>query len=200
MTQTVLGNPLEDVWWNSSSSSSETIEKYRSHIHDIMLNTQLDVENFVSSFTTHKKIVTEGTSTSENIRPLYYVKFPRSFSFSSPNSSSNMLGTVEEYYNKVEVQLNLLSASDEADDDGVEQGAIDSALVLVEQLKRHNLAPPALSWHGGDAVVMLWALGDTTYAITVTDGEIGYVVRRNRKAIRMADSIKLDTFKLADLR
>jgi hypothetical protein len=47
---------------------------------------------------------------------------------------------------------------------------------------------------------MLWSAEDTTFAITVTDDEWGYVARRAGKQLRIADSIKLDRLALPDLR
>jgi hypothetical protein len=199
MNQNILDAELAESWWSNSSAKGGVLEKYRNHLHDVILNAQVDFENFAGNFATHKKIVAESASNAESARPLIYIKMPNVHTFSSVNSSGNLLGSVSEYYEKIEGQLQKLNETDD-EDEAVEKGAISSALALVDQLKQHNLAPPALSWHGGDAVVMLWALGDTTYAITVTEGEVGYVVRRNRKAIRMADSIKLGAFKLADLR
>jgi hypothetical protein len=199
MNQNILDAELSESWWNNSSAKSGVLEKYRNHLHDVVLNAQVDFENFVGNFATHKKILAESASNAEISRPLIYIKMPNSYAFSSVNSSGNILSSVSDYYEKIEGQLQKLTETED-EDEVVEKGAVNSALTLVDQLKQHNLAPPALSWHGGDAVVMLWALGDTTYAITVTEGEVGYVVRRNRKAIRMADSIKLGAFKLADLR
>ena len=199
MNQNILDAELAESWWSNNSAKGGVLEKCRNHLHDVVLSTQVDFENFVGTFSTHKKIVAESASGAESARLLIYIKMPNVYTFSTINSSGNVLGLVGEYYEKIEGQLQKLSETDD-EEEAVEKGAVNSALALVDQLKQHNLAPPALSWHGGDAVVMLWALGDTTYAITVTDGEVGYVVRRNRKAIRMADSIKLGTFKLADLR
>lgn len=105
---------------------------------------------------------------------------------------------VREHYDRISRQIASL-VSDEADAI-VEAGAVNSALNVLRQLRQNSYAPPEISWHSGDAVVMLWKLGDTTYAMTITDGELGYVVRRNRKSIRMDDSISLTSFRLEDLR
>jgi len=80
-----------------------------------------------------------------------------------------------------------------------EIGAAETARKLLHELQAAKLPPPEITWHGGDAVVMLWALKHTTYAITVTDGEFGYVVRRDRKAIKMVDSIAIGQFNVAQL-
>jgi len=142
-------------------------------------------------------MILDSSSGNENIRPLYMVRTPQITGSLSVNSSANLISTARKYYSAIEQQLNEL-AQDE--DEGIEKGAVDTALVVLNRLISKNLAPPALSWHGGDAVVMIWALGDTTYAITITDGEIGYVVRRKREAVDMGDSISLNKFILSDLR
>jgi hypothetical protein len=120
-------------------------------------------------------------------------------SASASSASSNITASAAAYYDRIQEQLDSLLAANE-EEEIVEKGAAKSALTIVNQLRELRLAPPELSWHGGDAVVMLWALGDTTYAITVTDGELGYVVRQNRKPIRIADSISINAFRLEDLR
>jgi hypothetical protein len=76
-------------------------------------------------------------------------------------------------------------------DPPVEKGAITSADEVLKALVHFNFQPPQLSWHGGDAIVMLWKLGQTSYALTVTDGEIGFVVRAEQKLLRKKDSIPL---------
>ncbi|SFO18890.1 hypothetical protein SAMN05428984_2621 [Sphingomonas sp. OK281] len=78
----------------------------------------------------------------------------------------------------------------------MEEAAIDTAEAILSNLKRANYTPPEVSWHGGDAVVMLWTAKDMTFAITVTDGEWGYVARRAGKQIREDDSLKVERFAL----
>ncbi|MEG8054679.1 hypothetical protein QP185_18320 [Sphingomonas aerolata] len=82
----------------------------------------------------------------------------------------------------------------------MEDAAIDTAQEILNALQRSNYAPPELSWHGGDAVVMLWSVGDMTYAITVTDGEWEYVARRGHRQLRIEDSLKVDRFAIGDMR
>lgn len=118
---------------------------------------------------------------------------------SAASSSSNATVLAAEHYERINSQLTELVEADD-NEAPVEKGAVASALTLINKLKDHRLAPPAISWHGGDAIVMLWALGSATYAITVTEGELGYVVRENRKAIRKGDSISINAFRLEDLR
>ncbi|MGQ2940284.1 MULTISPECIES: hypothetical protein [Sphingomonadaceae] len=155
-------------------------------------------DKFIRNSFVHRKIILQFVDITESIEVLLDNKFSDDLS-PSLNSSSSIISMASEFYCRIETQLeSMLQAS--PDDIEVEHGAISTAITLVDQLKQFNIAPPALSWHGGDAVVMLWALGSTTYAITVTEGEIGYVVRRDRKAVRMEHSIQLESFKLADLR
>lgn len=189
---------LDVVGDGNASIPTGVVTKVYAHSVEYQPDAQIDIENLVGNFLTHKRMISASASAIETASPVYYIMYPKFENELNYSSSKSLLSSVSDYYINIENQLSLLAAPDS--DEIVEKGAVESALALVTQLKSHNLAPPALSWHGGDAVVMLWALGDTTYAITVTEGELGYVVRRNRKPIRMADSIKLDTFKLADLR
>ncbi|MNU02446.1 hypothetical protein D3C72_2461560 [compost metagenome] len=53
---------------------------------------------------------------------------------------------------------------------------------------------------GSEAIVMLWMLGNTKYALTITDGEVGYVVRADGKTVRRDHDIpidQLDTLRLS---
>jgi hypothetical protein len=154
---------------------------------------------FSSDLALHREMVHNSVAPLDAI-PLVYVRTPMVRERPSHNSSqSNITAAALAHYDNVERSLQQLG-QDSDEERRVEKGAVSSALSVVAELRRNDIAPPELSWHGGDAVVMLWALGDTTCAITVTDGEVGYVVRRNRRAIKMADSFALTTFKLEDLR
>jgi hypothetical protein len=112
-----------------------------------------------------------------------------------------MLATADTFYRRAEEQLGALRGqTDEDGDELVESGALDTASEILSQLRTLDYAPPELSWHGGDAVVMLWAAEDTTFAITVTDDEWGYVLRRSGQQLRIADSLKFNRLALQDLR
>jgi hypothetical protein len=137
-----------------------------------------------------------GTTSSIELRPVCFVRFEREEFPASANSSASFGEIIDGRYEELRNKLNTLRQRTE-EGPLVEEGAVNSALQVIDALRVHQTAPPEISWHGGDAVVMLWAIGDTTYAITVTDGELGYVVRRNRKSIKMVDSIDLNTFRLS---
>jgi hypothetical protein len=103
------------------------------------------------------------------------------------------------YYREIENHLQQLE-KDDGDHVPVERGAIGTAIRVLNELERHNYAPPMVTSSGPEAVVMLWALGGTTYAITITDGELGYVVRRDKKRIKLVDSINIEKFKLLEFK
>jgi hypothetical protein len=129
--------------------------------------------------------------------PLYYVRSPMPAIYAADSSSQNVRSMFADDYQKVERQLDkLLNAA--GDERVVEEGAVRSAMTVLKHLKYRQYAPPKLTWHGGDAVVMLWALASTVYAFTVTDGEIGYVVRRGQHAVAMDDSISINALSLAN--
>lgn len=183
-------------WLSSNSVAMPGGLVYRA-IAGAGTNEPFNVSNFAGSFVAHKAMMAATGADAPEAKLMYYMYVPEAAP--TANSARSIKALSSEYYRKIERQLAHLSDNPD-EDDSVEQGAIDTALAVVRQLEGHELAPPALSWHGGDAVVMLWALGDTTYAITVTDGELGYVVRRNRKSIRSVHSVQLKSFKLMDLR
>ena len=160
------------------------------------------VSRFRADIKTHHHLLDMSSNWTDETTPLYYMRVPAR-SRRHVENSSNLVSISERltYFEQVENQLNELVGEEDASGDCVvEQGAIDTALVVVRELKNHNYAPPEITWHGGDAVVMLWGLGETTYAVTVTEGEVGYVVRRNKKAIKTVDSLSVDRFRLEDLR
>jgi hypothetical protein len=119
----------------------------------------------------------------------------------TPNSSfATFNPLVEKYYDAIEHHLNDILTCQADEYAQVEAGAVKTALIVLGELRHRHFAPPEVTSHGSDAVVMLWALGDTTYAITATDGEVGYVVRKNRKRFKVVHSIQIDKFKALELK
>ena len=47
---------------------------------------------------------------------------------------------------------------------------------------------------------MLWVLGGTKYALTITDGEVGYVVRADGVTLRRDHDIKIESFQTLRLK
>jgi hypothetical protein len=192
MKSTVGSNDLREMLYNNSSLLPEISKTFQGEFYAPLSGPVIDVVSVGPVFETHKALALSNTS-AETVQPLYYVRFQAYRSGESSNSSANVSESIRGYYGNVEEKLIQWSlAKDE--DRPVEEGAVRTALFVVEQLKNMGLFPPEMTWSGGDAVVMLWSMGDTTYAITVTDGEFGYVVRRNHKAIKMVDSISVETF------
>ncbi|WP_156963691.1 hypothetical protein [Muricoccus aerilatus] len=158
--------------------------------------------SIVSNMQTHRIMLLRSASAELTPRPLLYIGMNSSQPSSLPtvalrNSSGSLSSTTLDYYSRVDEQLISLASTDE--DEPIEQGAIDTARSLLADAKQLQLAPPELSWHGGDAVVMIWSLQDTTCALTVTDGHVGFVVRRDRKTIRKSNSLALHSFKLLEM-
>lgn len=135
-------------------------------------------------------------------RIMYHIRASTVSTQPSGNSTEAKVSPYSaDYYSQLAERLTGLKS--ETDDDGdrvVEAGAIETAIDLVQRLQNKGYSPPKVTWHGGDAVVMMWALGDTTYAITATDGQMGYVVRRQKQTLRIVDSISPLQFRLEDLR
>lgn len=137
-----------------------------------------------SDYKLHARLLQENSSGSSVFSPILYCRI-------SENSSSGVSAGALERYAHLEEQL--LQLAHEPDSDGVAEGAVQSARSVSKALLSFGYPPPELTWHGGDAVVMLWAVGDTTYAITITEGEMGYVVRRDRRTIKSDDSLPVES-------
>lgn len=116
----------------------------------------------------------------------------------SNNSSYYLPDEILAGYDQISIQLDILTSMPQGES-SVEVAAVESAKIIVRQLKFFGYPPPELAVHGNDAVVMLWSLDDTTFAMTITDGELGYVVRRKRKALKMRDSIQINAYTLSQL-
>ena len=130
--------------------------------------------------------------------PLVYIRSDLD-GMASENSTNAAPIAPAGFYREIESHL-LELQKDDGSHQPVEAGAIDTAVLVLKELERNDFAPPMITAQGSEAVVMLWSLGGTTYAITITDGELGYVVRRNKKRIKLVDSIKVETFKLLDIK
>lgn len=132
-------------------------------------------------------------ATSEGSNLNHWVAYSRGLNtarHSWPSESSSVgLGwfAVQEYGRLFEKLADFGPQGSRADT--VEAGAVKTASKLLGELKSANVYPPLLSWHGGDAIVLIWTLGQKTEAVTVTDEEIGYVLRENMKNIKLLDSV-----------
>jgi len=199
---TVYSRPIVDtgspVWGALSSGSALDAHMLRNSTSNRRI---YDVDIITSDYRLHKSMLTKSGTSSEIAQPYCYVRVSGAPSQTTPNSAFSMLSLADTYYAKAAHQLSdLRDATDDFGDELMEDAAIDTAQEILNALQRSNYAPPELSWHGGDAVVMLWAVGDMTYAITVTDGEWGYVARRGHRQLRIEDSLKVDRFAIGDMR
>jgi len=128
------------------------------------------------------------TASASEFEPLLFIKTrpqPRQTAGSSLKKGGEAF---RKKYTELAGQLKELETK-ERNDELVEAGAVHTAAIVIEEFSRRDLAPPELSWIGSEAIIMLWILGETKYALTVTDGELGYVVRAKGKTLRTAHSI-----------
>ncbi|WP_232494896.1 hypothetical protein [Novosphingobium kaempferiae] len=156
---------------------------------------------FFSDVTVHGNMLDKAEPITRPTFPIYYVRTAASAPpalASSVDTPINLLA--EQYYNQVQNHLVDLRDLSDTEDEVVERGAINTALTVLDKLHERHVAPPEITHHGGDAVVMLWALGSATYAITITEGEVGWVVQRDRRQISSKDSVRIENFRLMDLR
>ena len=117
----------------------------------------------------------------------------------APDSSSRAQALIaQDRYNQITDQLS--SFEQEAIDEGtLDRGAIATATQIVEVLRKQEIAPPELAWVGDEAIAMLWVLESTRYALTVTDKEFGYVVRRDRQTVKRRSNLKVEAFSITHL-
>ncbi|WP_206240388.1 hypothetical protein [Novosphingobium terrae] len=198
MTEIIIpnnANLIKPTVYSTVIDSAKSDRLFRTSWNSALSN------RFMNDITVHGDMLDQVTPSNRPTFPIYYVRT----STDAPPAASSSLDTpinllAEQYYQKVQSQLFELRELSDTDNEVVERGAVDTALNVLEQLHEHHLAPPEISHHGGDAVVMLWALGSSTYAITITEGEVGWVVRRDRREISSKDSIKVENFQLLDSR
>lgn len=129
--------------------------------------------------------------------PLFFIKTRPAAPRSAGTSQGVGAEAAKQKYEQLALQLEELRV---VGDDIVEQGAVETASAVLRQFSKTSLAPPEISWMGSEAIVMLWMLGSTKYALTITDGEVGYVVRADGKTLRRNHGIaleKLDTLRLS---
>lgn len=163
--------------------------------------TNTTARRFLNEVTVHGEMLDGSAQLPRPSLPSYYVRIAANAppaAASSIDSPINLLA--EAYYDRVQSQLTELRELSGTEDEVVERGAVDTALDVLGTLHQHHLAPPEITHHGGDAVVMLWVLGTSTYAITVTEGEVGWVIRRDQRQIASRDSVSVESFRLLDMR
>jgi hypothetical protein len=133
--------------------------------------------------------------------PVFYTRVIADSGFASSGSSDQRVAvSAAAYYEDIDKKLDALAARAGDPDAPVEIGAVETSRQIINQIRRTELAPPAISWIGGEAVVMLWEFNSIAWAITVTEGEVGYVIRRDRKLSKMRDSIRVQDFKLLEMK
>ncbi|MGY4281490.1 hypothetical protein ACVWXO_000710 [Bradyrhizobium sp. LM2.7] len=189
-----LHSPL--VWVSSSAVGAPPI-----HRHFGMGNasrwSDTAWKKFAFDHGTHKMLV-GSIDSSETAFPMLYCRFEAASTDASLlNSAASATAVNDVIYAEIEAQLETMRAA--KDDAPFEEGAIDTALGVLHEIQKHDLIPPLVTAQGDDAVVMLWSIRNATYAITITDGELGYIVRQHRRQLKKQDSIKVEKFSLPAL-
>lgn len=148
----------------------------------------------------HRIIEKSGIDNINNWK-IQYVKYTSESAYNISSSSGDSLRFfTEKYYESIAQKLSEIECIENSAEAPVDVGAIRSAKRLLTTLKQSNLAPPGIAFQGGEAVVLMWAFNSIAWAITVTDGECGYVIRRDRKLLKMRDSIKIEKFNLIEMK
>lgn len=185
---------LPFVWVSSSAVSAPPINQHFGRGNASRWDDRA-WERFTADHATHHRLIKSSIDSSESAAPLFYYRMS---SFDDPpavtmNSTTRSLNAP--LYAQIEGQLESLRHGDLQ----IEAGAIDTALIVLHELQSTDIIPPLLVPQGDDAVVMLWSIRNATYAITITDGELGYIVRQQRQELKKRDSIKIEKFSLPAL-
>ena len=155
---------------------------------------------FFDDFSTHAKILRSSGDT-EEYTPLIYGN--DSFYVVLKNvGRTEDAARIRSFmdYEDLDRQLGgLVAATDPDGEPLIEAGAISTARTVLQYLQTTPVAAPRLTTTGGDAVVMLWAHAGTTCAVTITDNEIGYVIRKDLQTLKKEDSISVQKFDLLRL-
>ena len=101
-----------------------------------------------------------------------------------------------ERYTDIKQELSHLISAAAEGNPIIEIGAIDTAQIVLNYLMDNHFPPPQVTSMGADAIVMLWTSSDATAAVTITDGELGHIIRRARKTIKRKSNIKPGEFDL----
>lgn len=134
---------------------------------------------------------------SEIYEPLIYRRiYGRSSSAIDDGPAASALANVKKRYDEIENRLHALKNTNE--EEAVEHGAIQTAIAVLNQIESAQIPPPKIATQDHEAIIMLWAEGMKRCAITITDGEVGYVVRDNRQLLTSKDSISIHEFKLLE--
>lgn len=173
------------------SSSSEYILSTESR--DIGAGLGLQYNSFLSD---HWKLLSSVTPDARLAEPIMFIKARPRLKETSGGSFQRQSEAVRRRYGELSSYLRDM---EKLPDPPVEQGSINTATAVLDHLSKRDIAPPELSWVGSEAIVMLWALGDTKYALTVTDGELGYVVRARGETLRKDHDISLTNFDIRHL-
>ena len=107
----------------------------------------------------------------------------------SLDENSYLTAEAVDRYRALFGKLELLKNDPE---EGLEAGAVDTGRRVLTMMLLAKWSPPQLSWHGGDAVVFFWTVGDAAHAVTVVDGELGYLEQRGNIIVRSRDSVPID--------
>ncbi|MCK1562432.1 hypothetical protein IVB08_00200 [Bradyrhizobium sp. 173] len=131
----------------------------------------------------------------ESYEPLIYRRvYGRSSPAIDEGPAADALARIKAQYDEIEKRLDALANGSE--EEAIERGAVQTAIAVLDQIEKAQLPPPKIATQDNEAIIMLWAEGMKKCAITITDGEVGYVVRDNRQLLTAKDSINIHEFKL----
>lgn len=78
-------------------------------------------------------------------------------------------------YSKLETQLTSLADAV----DGFDEGTIKTSKEFLRQAKNQNWQVPDFDWHGDDAIVFSYRVGETYKFYTITPGQIGLLLEED---------------------
>lgn len=152
--------------------------------------------SYTKSINDHWKLLSSVTPDARLAEPVLFIKAKSKPRETAGGSFHKQSDAVRKRYGELSSYLKGLEGLPSED---LDSGSISTAVAVLDHLSNRQIAPPELSWVGAEAIVMLWALGQTKYALTVTEGELGYVVRANGKTLRKDHDIALTDFDVRQL-
>ena len=141
----------------------------------------------------HRSILNNSTPDFKTSQPL--IIYRMSNSNVTDNSSAVYDLAIQSRFKELNTQLIELGSADAFEEDRVEAGAVDSAREVLAKIQSNSLPPPSISWLDVDAIAMIWVRSRDKYALTVTEGEVGFVVHRDGRTVRRVTNVPLQDFK-----
>lgn len=107
---------------------------------------------------------------------------------------ANDMPLPQELLNSYERLNEVLDDLERDDEDGVDMGAVETARLFLNLAMFARVRPPRLTWHGRDAVVIIWQSGRTTTMFTAHGDAISLLQERDGAIVARRDDLPRETW------